>query len=296
MRAISRELQPLLSVLAAVLDSRGLLLEANAGFMHLLGARTALRIGADVAGCFSKPGFQELNAAQAFANGEVYMGTMRFNDGGGGVIEMRGRVWRSAFGLCVLAEGGVAASAPADTAGAAETNARRQAQRQLQVVNVAQLDKLTGTGNRDRLTEVFATELTRVQRTGAPLGVLVAGPDRFGDVGAKHGKDSADKVLARCGFLLRLLTRPTDIVTRSSAEEFAVLLPHTNLAQAVSAAERMRKVFEKDVTEPPGVPVTVSFGVAELQSGEDLDAFLGRAGKALRQAWDGGHNQVVASS
>ena len=294
MRAISPELQALLSVVAAVLDPAGILLEANAGFMNRLGSGTGWRIGSNASGCFSLPRFHELASAQSAVNGDVFFGTMRFDNGSGGIIELRGRVWRSAFGLCVLAEPGGAA--PVAAAESSEASPRKRAQGHLQVVNTAMTDKLTGTGNLECLVEAFATEFTRVKRTGSALSMMISGHDRFGEFAEKYGADGSDKVLARCGFLLRLLTRPTDIATRIGADEFAVLLPHTNLAQAVSAAERIRKVMEKDLIEPLREPVTMSFGVAEFQTGEELETFLGRARTALDKTRDTGSNKVIAST
>ena len=214
---------------------------------------------------------------------------MRFDNGNGDAFQMRGRVWRSAVGLCVVAETEV------DTplAERAASEARREGRGQPQSAKPSITDKLTGAGNHERLDEAFAAELTRVQRTGVPLSVMMAAPDGYADLARMQGQEVADKVLAHSGFLMRLLTRPADIVTRFTTAQFVVLLPHTNLAQAMSAAERLRIVFAKDPVEAIGAPVTCSFGVAEYQSGEDLMTFVDRAGAALLHA---GPDVVSAAS
>lgn len=292
MRAISPELQSLHSVAAAVLDPNGRLLEASEGFMRLLGTAAARRIGAEVSSCFSMPGFRELMAAQPMASGEVYRGTMRFRGRTGETVELRGRVWRSAYGLCVLAEADVL---PAGTAQrVSEAIAHMEAQPETPVREAALTDALTGTGNSDMLDQALTTEIARVRRTGLPLSVLVAGPDGFEQFRAKLSPEGMNSMLARFGFLLRLLTRPSDIAARRAESEFAVVMPQTNLAQGATAAERIRKAVETDAFESTGDSVTASFGIAEYQAGEDAATFLERAGAALRSARKAGSNRVFA--
>lgn len=293
MKAISPELQSLLSVAAAVLDASGRLLEANEGFMRLLPAGPERRIGSEVADCFELPRFAELAAAQAAANGEVFRGTMRLRNAAGASLELRGRVWRAAFGLCVLAESDLAASEP--SAHASEAQSHLDAQQEVQVVEASLTDKLTGIGNRECLDQILTTEIARVRRTGLPLSILMTGPDLFERFQESAGPAGTDILLARFGFLLRLLTRPTDIPTRNSTAEFVVVLPHTNLAQAAAAAERIRKAIESDPVEAQREPVTASFGVVELQIDEGGVTLLERARSALQSARDAGQNRVMAA-
>lgn len=294
MKAISEDLQPLLSVAAAVLDSAGVLLEANAGFMRMVGTGPRQQVGADATPCFSLPRFAELATAQPMSNGEVYRGAMRFRDGAGESVELRGRVWRSAYGLCVLAEVDVLADGIVQRA--SETDERRETRREVRTFDPAQTDKLTGTGNLDRLDQALAAEISQVRRTGLPLSVLVAGPDGFEKFNAIHGQGKLDKVLARFGFLLRLLTRPADITTRCATAGFAVVLPHTNLAQAVTTADRIRKAFETDPVEVPGDRLTASIGIAEFQAEDDAATFLARATAAFHSARNSSSNRVLTAA
>lgn len=293
MRAIPPELQSLHSVVAAVLDADGVLLESNAGFRRVFGAGPDRRIGARVAGCFSMPGYRELAASGALPDGEVYRGTMRFLDADGGIVQLRGKAWRSGFGLCVLAE--VEVVAAGIEARASETQAVARAEREARPAEAGMLDSLTGTGNRAWLDQALAAETADARADGLPLCALLAGIDRHGAIAEKHGGRGGDIALARCGFLLRLLTRPGDTTARYGAETFAVLLPRTNIAQAASAAERIRRAFESDIVEPLDEPLYASFGIAEYRAGEDGAAFLLRAAGTLARAHGAGGNRVLAN-
>ena len=282
MRAISQDFQALVNVAVAVLDSEGRLLEANACFMRILGKGPGRHIGADVSARFRMPGYKFLAAAQPLDSGEVFQGTMRFLDGSGEGIELRGKVTRSAFGLCLQAEAG--AGEPAHQPRASELEARRNPDVELRKVDPDSTDALTGTGTRAWLDQSLAIEMARMQHSGGSLSMLIVGLDRFAELTGKFGAAAGDKVLARFGFLLRLLTRPTDIAARIGAEEFAVLLPNTNIAQAMAAAERIKKAIATDVTPPLSEPANASFGYTEFRSGEGAASFLGRARASLGPA------------
>jgi len=279
MRVITTEVQELKSVVAAVLDPSGVLLEANAGFMSLLGNSPARRIGANVALLFSKPAFTELAAAKAIEGGEIHRGTLSFLGADGQVLDLPGSAWRTAYGICVLAEYDVEALRKS----AFRSEAGSFAQRELRYIEASMTDKLTGTGNRDKLDQALMVEISRVRRTGTPLSALMAGIDGFAQIRDKHGK-AADKVLARFGYLLRLLTRPTDIPARFEGEQFVVLMPHTALDQAGIVARRIDKALATQRFEPLDGPVAATFGIAQFSHGEDGAAFLKRLQSAIAKA------------
>ena len=279
MRVIPAEVQDLKSVVAAVLDPSGVLLEANAGFMSLLGNSPARRIGANVALLFSKPAFAELSAARAIEGGEIHRGALSFLGADGQVVELPGGAWRTAHGICVVAEFDVEALRES----AFRNEANSFAQRELRYIEASMTDKLTGTGKRDRLEQALMVETSRTRRTGAPLSALMAGIDGFAQIAEEHGK-AADKVLARFGYLLRLLTRPTDIPTRFEGEQFVVLLPHTSLDQAGVVARRIDQALATQRIEPLEAPVAATFGIAQFAHGEDAAAFLKRLQSAVAKA------------
>jgi diguanylate cyclase (GGDEF)-like protein len=269
MRVIAQELQELRSVIAAVLDPTGVLLEANAGFMHLLGTSPARRIGANVALLFAQPGLAELLAVKASEGGLIHRGSLKVLDASGRTLELPGQVWRTAFGVCILAEYDIDSL----QASAAKRDEAAVVQREVRVVDTSLIDKISGTGNRESLDQALATEISRVRRTGLPLTAFMTAIDSFDELSVEKSHASGKKLIARFGYMLRLLTRPTDIAARFEGDEFVGLLPHTRLEQGAVVARRIGAAIANEPSEPP---LTASFGLTELQTGEDAGSFLRR--------------------
>ncbi len=280
MRVITQEIQALRSVVAAVLDPSGVLLEANAGFMDLLGASPARRIGANVALLFTKPAFADLVAAKATEGGEIHRGPLGFIGADGQPLELPGCAWRTAYGINVIAEYDVEALRKS----VQKREASGFAQRELRYVEASLTDALTGTGTRERLDQALATEISRVRRTSAPLSAMMAGVDGFAQICEQHGQPACDKLLGRFGYLLRLLTRPTDVPARFDAERFVVLLPHTALDQAGAVARRLDNALAAQKVDPIDGPVGATFGIAQFTEGEDASAFIRRLQSAVAKA------------
>ena len=155
-------------------------------------------------------------------------------------------------------------------------------------------DELTGLVNRRRFLDALRTEITKGQRLGARLSVVLADLDDFKLVNDGFGHHAGDDVLLEFADLLRAHGRDVDVAARLGGEEFAVLLPETGLEGASAVAERLRqsladrrmRLGERDVT------VTASFGVAELEEGQSVDALLRAADSALYRAKERGKNRV----
>ncbi len=175
----------------------------------------------------------------------------------------------------------------------AQTNVKLQ-QREAQIVVLSLTDQLTGVGNRRRLDQAIATEISRANRSGEKCSAIMVDLDHFKKVNDTYGHKSGDKVLASFGHLLRREVRATDIVTRFGGEEFVVLMPNTNLEEAIAVADRIRDAQAANSIDPLGSPVTASFGVVELAAGEQSDALLSQLDKALYSAKRSGRDCVVA--
>ena len=119
--------------------------------------------------------------------------------------------------------------------------------------------------------------------------------DHFKHVNDRYGHEAGDKVLASFGELLRQRTRATDIAARFGGEEFVVLMPATDLANAIAIAERIRAAIAGLQVEPLLEPVTASFGVVERGQASLPNAFMRRADVALYEAKRQGRNRVVAA-
>ena len=308
---ITADLAPLRAIAMATLDEGGVLVEANAGFMRVIGHAGPLPPGFAAARFFLQPSFSALSAAPAGAAtgdaaGEIHRGLLTISEYAGKTRTLRGRVWRTGASLRVLAELDVEeleqlfdtllelnrdyASAQAELA---QTNLKLQ-QREAQVLALSLTDTLTGVGNRRRLEQSLPLEVNRVERNGTSLCALMADLDYFKRINDGFGHEAGDKVLAAFGALLRSQTRPTDIVARYGGEEFVVLMPHTQLDFALVAAERIRASLAAAHIEPLPDSVTASFDVADLAVGEKGDALLRRIDAALYSAKRSGRNRVVA--
>ena len=301
----AQNLKPLLAVVAATLSEDGVLLDANAGFLRIVRLGEQDLIGAQVSRFFLQPNFATLARIDARADGEIYHGLLTMGDDMT-TRTLRARVWRLDSRLRVLAEYDIDGlerlnekmiDLNRDYADAqlklAQTNLKLQ-QREAQILALTLTDALTGLGNRRQLQQALATEINRARRTGEPLCAFMVDLDHFKRVNDTFGHEVGDKVLAAFGNLLRQKTRSTEVATRTGGEEFVVLMPHTDLAESLTTAERIRAATAAIRVQPMPDGVTASFGVAKLAAGEDGDAFMLRIDRALYEAKHSGRNRVVA--
>jgi len=159
----------------------------------------------------------------------------------------------------------------------------------------ATVDALTGLRNRRWLDEAFARELGRNDAGGQALCLAMTDVDRFKRFNDTHGHRAGDEVLKSVGEVLRVESRPNDLVARYGGEEFAVLFPDTPLDDALAACERLRRAISARAVECDGqaLPaVTASFGLVQRQAGESLGQMVARADAALYRAKESGRDRV----
>jgi diguanylate cyclase (GGDEF)-like protein len=118
------------------------------------------------------------------------------------------------------------------------------------------------------------------------FSVAIFDIDSFKQYNIAHGHANGDRLLKRVASLLEQHARDTDIVTRSGGEEFIILLPATALPGATAFAERLRQTIERQTS------LTMSGGVAVVQSEDDSKTLLTRADSALYAAKAAGRNRV----
>lgn len=160
-------------------------------------------------------------------------------------------------------------------------------------------DYLTGLSNRRALFEAAEVELKRWHRHPRPLSLIIIDADYFKRVNDTFGHAAGDQVLCQIASELQGSARDIDTVARIGGEEFAALLPSTDLAGAVAMAERLRKRVETACTNVDGTDIryTVSIGVSTMDDTvTSFDDLLERADKALFDAKHGGRNRVAIAA
>lgn len=157
---------------------------------------------------------------------------------------------------------------------------------------LAQTDPLTGLANRRRMIEQLEKCISRSSSSGRELALIVFDIDHFKQVNDSFGHQVGDQVLRRVAELARLQIRASDLIGRTGGEEFVWLMPGAGADEARMAAERLRRAVEKESGKGGLPPVTVSVGYALWRKGDDADALLDCADKALYVAKEAGRNQV----
>ena len=155
-------------------------------------------------------------------------------------------------------------------------------------------DELTGIYNRKFFEKRVVEEMEIADRANEHISLIIFDLDRFKLVNDNFGHQFGDEVLKRTTQIAGDLIRKTDFLNRVGGEEFAIILPNTNKAQAVFVAEKVRKALEDNQHFKVG-QVTGSFGVAERMKAESLRSWYKRADNALYQAKNTGRNRVVDS-
>ncbi len=157
----------------------------------------------------------------------------------------------------------------------------------------ATTDPLTGLKNRIVFQNSLLELIPIAERQGAPLSVLLIDVDHFKRVNDTWGHQQGDRALQDVALVLTAHVREQDIVARFGGEEFAVLLPNTDLADALLVAEHLRSGCQGAFDLEPAL--TISIGVAAYVPGESEAALIGRADGALYVSKAEGRNRVTAA-
>jgi diguanylate cyclase (GGDEF)-like protein len=163
---------------------------------------------------------------------------------------------------------------------------------------LATTDSLTGLGNRRFLFERLGQEVYRARRYHTPLSLLLFDIDHFKRINDGWGHAVGDHVLREIARETHQSLRKADTAGRYGGEEFIVLLPETDLAEAVALAHRLNREISRKVIKPErGSPilVTVSVGVATLAPAESGEELVQRADQALYRAKQAGRDRVEAA-
>jgi two-component system cell cycle response regulator len=163
---------------------------------------------------------------------------------------------------------------------------------------LATIDPLTGLMNRRAFLNALDIEIERSMRLDTPLALMLMDVDHFKAINDNRGHASGDTVLAAIGRLIVKQARRVDLVARWGGEEFVVALVGADAVTGLTAAERYREAVQRlsvlDHTGDP-IPVTASFGLAVLESGESIESVIDRADRAMYAGKTAGRNCVRVS-
>ncbi len=163
-----------------------------------------------------------------------------------------------------------------------------------EAIRLSTTDGLTGLINRRSFLERAQQEIGRAKRYRRPLVLVGVDLDFFKRVNDRFGHLGGDKALEAIGKLLTVQLRTQDLVARLGGEEFALLLPETDLPTANAVCERLRWAIESTPIEYDGqrIPLTASFGITECRPDDTVTGALVRADAALYEAKGKGRNRV----
>ncbi len=159
-------------------------------------------------------------------------------------------------------------------------------------------DPLTGVNNRSAMNAAMVRETELARRHKTPLSVIMMDIDFFKQVNDRYGHLAGDFVLRSVADAVSNCTRCSDIIFRSGGEEFLIVLSNTDQKGAMHLAERIRKTLAGHDYHygDHHILVTASFGVACFREGENSDALLEKADRALYDAKADGRNCVRFSA
>lgn len=162
-----------------------------------------------------------------------------------------------------------------------------------QLDQLARTDALTSLANRRQIQEALEVAILSAELTGRPLSVLMVDVDRFKAVNDTYGHKVGDEVLQDVAAAVRQALRSCDAVGRWGGEEFLVLLPSTDAAEAETVAQRVRQAVADSVFVVDGrlLAVTVSIGASTCTDGPGA-ALVARADDAMYAAKAAGRDNV----
>lgn len=167
----------------------------------------------------------------------------------------------------------------------------RESQRQLRVL--ADIDMLTQIPNRRHFNDL-AGEALRLSPPGAS-SVMLFDIDHFKAVNDSYGHAAGDEALRLVARSARLILRSRDVVGRIGGDEFVALLPDTTVNDALHVADRIVHHVDSERQAQGAAPISLSFGVVQMQPGESLSQAMHRADLALYEAKRQGRCRAVAA-
>jgi two-component system cell cycle response regulator len=161
--------------------------------------------------------------------------------------------------------------------------------------NLTIRDDLTGLFNSRQFYSHISQEVDRSNRYFRPLSLILMDIDNFKLLNDTHGHLFGDKILSGMGDIIKSAIRMQDTAYRYAGDEFTIILPETELEMAIAVAERVRQAIENEtkvLSDPRPLKVTVSIGVVEYLTDEEIKNFVHRADSAMYASKKKGRNSI----
>ena len=171
-------------------------------------------------------------------------------------------------------------------------------QRDAELIRLELIDPLTNAPNRRGFFNALAPWLALARRPGHSTALIMLDLDHFKRINDNYGHSVGDQVLKEVVDVGKTQLRDSDLIGRLGGEEFAVLLPRTNLHDASIVAERMRQAIMAFhiKAEKAILTTTASFGVTTIRPDDSMVSLIKRADDALFAAKNAGRNQVMEAA
>ncbi|MCE9788320.1 tetratricopeptide repeat-containing diguanylate cyclase [Shewanella chilikensis] len=175
--------------------------------------------------------------------------------------------------------------------------AYKQTGKSRQFQKIAHTDHLTQLANRRYTYQRGEALFNQAKHSGIPMSVILFDADNFKDINDQFGHDGGDKVLQHLASVSQTLIREQDLLGRIGGEEFLLLLPETSQEECLKIAERLRQTLAESSPEALAGEsrVTISAGVATLNTELQFSELLKLADNALYRAKNKGRNRVESA-
>lgn len=289
------------AIAVALLTRGGTMVEANQGFLSVLGDLPADSAGA----IFVDPPFFGLLKKEPDENGSIHQGLVTLGTQTGMRRTFYGNVYVRNQMILLVAEMDITSFQLMSDEIEKLTSELKDVKTQLshrsetlykvleEMEGLRVNDTLTGLPLRSKLDIQLASEIQRWERYRHPLSLIILSVDGFRHINEEYGRATGDEILTHVATLITDSVRSLDVVVRYGGVEFAVLLPETNEMGAVIAAERLRMDLEELIILPMTEPVTVSVGIASLLPDEKATEFCLRAERAAKSSKEKGKNNLT---
>lgn len=291
------------AIAVALLTRGGTMVEANQGFLSVLGDLPADSAGA----IFVDPPFFGLLKKEPDATGSIHQGLVTLGTQTGMRRTFYGNVYVRNHMILLVAEMDITSfqsmSDEIEKLTAELKDVKAQFSRRSETLHkvleemegLRVNDTLTGLPLRSKLDMQLKSEIQRWERYRHPLSLIILSVDGFRQINEEYGRATGDEILTHVATMISQSVRALDITVRYGGVEFAVLLPETNEMGAVIAAERLRLDLEELIILPMTEHVTASIGIASLLPDETAMELCARAERAARHSKERGRNNLTAA-